>query len=257
MSNVDIYDKTTYLANAKRFVELGDDNALRHACLELRYLIEAHVYKRLLQDADTLPATIINTWQPYKAIKLLHQFDSLADQNLIVELSNEDSVEKTTINYNNLTIKEITRHYNDLGGFLHLPQPKKSDEYKLNKQKIMNIYQKLASITEGNLIIYKIIYDSFECERCSLPVVFTTHYAMNNEYIDCQNDQCAEKHIIKIDGDKIWFSAHYELNCTCGQPIRVLRSEIKDGHLFDCAKCNNKYSFELIIKSPPSDRSTV
>ncbi|EOW9299295.1 hypothetical protein ACN25S_003677, partial [Vibrio cholerae] len=84
------YDKNFHFNNAKMLLEKDDLQSIRYACLELRYFIEAHVYERLYQETDILPQTVIETWQPNKAIKFLAMFDELADKDLVMSVYGED-----------------------------------------------------------------------------------------------------------------------------------------------------------------------
>ena len=99
------YDKNSHFNNAKVLLKNDDLQSIRYACLELRYFIEAHVYERLFAEVDVLPKTVIETWQPNKAIKFLAMFDDLADKDLVVSLSANDGKDLTKIEYNNLNIR--------------------------------------------------------------------------------------------------------------------------------------------------------
>lgn len=45
MADVNRYEKDLHYEKAKSLLESNDLQALRYACLELRYFIEAHVYQ--------------------------------------------------------------------------------------------------------------------------------------------------------------------------------------------------------------------
>ncbi|NWD84098.1 hypothetical protein HX891_27275, partial [Pseudomonas reactans] len=85
--NVKPYNKRKHLARAKLLLKNNELSSLRHASLEMRYFLEAHVYERLLKDADQLPKSIIQKWEPNKAMKILSMFDKLADMDLTLTIS--------------------------------------------------------------------------------------------------------------------------------------------------------------------------
>jgi hypothetical protein len=57
-----IYGVEDYLARAKAYIEAGDENALRHACLELRFSLESIVYQLLRKIGDKLPRSVYKSW---------------------------------------------------------------------------------------------------------------------------------------------------------------------------------------------------
>ena len=70
MSVFHTYNKDKHL---QRTLNLINHNSVEHvyACLELRFCIEAIVYQKLLHGVECLPNTIVNKWQPTKALKML------------------------------------------------------------------------------------------------------------------------------------------------------------------------------------------
>ena len=212
-------------------------------------MIEAHVYERLLKDIDELPKTVIQTWQPYKAIKLLSEFDDLADKDLRIELSDNTNKEIVEIHYNNLSIKKISKIYNSLGSYLHLPTPEKISNYSIKKSKILKLLNSLERLTAGNLIIVKVPYDSFKCTSCGKHIVYTRKYVENNETIMCQNDACKIEYQVKVEKDKVSFGSEYVFECgICKNEASVQFSKIEDGYQFSCKSCGTLYTFELILR---------
>ena len=203
------YDKNFHFTNAKVLLEKDDLQSIRYACLELRYFIEAHVYERLFAETEVLPKTVIETWQPNKAIKFLAMFDDLADKDIVVSLSANDGKDLAKIEYNNLSIKELNKLYNSLGSYLHLPMPKKISTYTINKSKVTNILGKLERVTKGNLIIMNAKYEKFSCEACHSDITFTRKYVEENDSIKCQNDQCGIEHGIRINENSVEFGSKY------------------------------------------------
>ena len=244
------YDKIFHLNNARSFLIHGDTQSLRYASLEMRYLLEAHVYERLLKGVDTLPKSIIDKWEPNKAMKMLSMFDKYADMDLRLTISNQDGSDSLVIDSPNIKNSLLTSYYNTLGGFLHLPQPTKAAGYQVNKLKLNEIFVALERLTTGNLIIYAIPYESFECEACEQPILYTSHYVENNKTIICQNDKCKNEHHILLEDDLIKFGSIVLAPCgECQADLKIFYSELKEGTKVKCEECLTEYLGELIFKA--------
>lgn len=207
----------------------------------MRYFLEAHVYERLLKDADQLPKSIIEKWEPNKAMKMLSMFDMLADMDIKLTLSEQDGSNPTIIQYNNIKNSELTKIYNTLGSYLHLPQPSKAKAYQVNKDKLLTIFNTIKKLIKGNLIIIKTDYDTFECEACQHKILFTSWYAKNHDTITCQNDQCKVEYFIERDAENFWFGSKIACTCSCGAELELFHSKLKIGELIKCSICLIEY----------------
>lgn len=199
------------------------------------------MYERLLKDADQLPKSIIQKWEPNKAMKMLSMFDKLADMDLKLTITEHDGSSPITIQYNNIKNSELTKIYNTLGSYLHLPQPSKAQNYHINKEKLLKIFDTIKTLIQGNLIIIKTNYDSFECESCHQPILFTTWYVTNNESIICQNDSCKVEHFIERYDGGCRFGSKIACTCTCGAELEIFHSQFKIGQIIKCSSCSVEY----------------
>jgi predicted RNA-binding Zn-ribbon protein involved in translation (DUF1610 family) len=218
--------------------------------LELRFLIEAHVYQRLLREIDDLPRTVINTWQASKAVRLHAKFDKYADMDMHLLLTGP-SGESMDIHYNNIKYSELNKIYNALGSFLHLPMPEKVGNYTIDRSKIIEFLGKLERLTTGNAIVYKIDYKAFCCAGCGKNIIYTDYYVETNSSIVCQNDNCSFEYAIINEGGHGEFSLDYKgVTChVCTNQITVPFGKIEDGYKFKCGSCSTEFRFELIIRS--------
>lgn len=235
------YNKRKHLACAKLLLKNSDLRSLRHASLEMRYFLEAHVYERLLKDADQLPKSIIQKWEPNKAMKMLSMFDKLADMDLKLTITEHDGSSPIIIQYNNIKNSELTKIYNNLGSYLHLPQPSKAKNFLINKEKLVKIFDTIKILIKGNLIIIKTDYDTFECESCQQPILFTNWYIENNESIICQNDSCKVEHFIERYDGGCKFGSKIACTCTCGTELEIFHSQFKIGQIIKCTSCLVEY----------------
>ncbi|MCC6073933.1 hypothetical protein ACFPTX_19680 [Pseudomonas sp. GCM10022188] len=257
MADINRYEKELHYEKAKSLLASNDLQDLRYACLELRYFIEAHAYQQLLAGAEDIPKTVIETWQPNKAIKLLLAFDDLADKDLHLSIYDGNGEPIDTITYNNIPIKDLNKLYNSLGSYLHLPMPKKLASYTINKTQITKILEQLGKLTKGNLVVVKGSYQHFPCEACGQNIVYTTHYVNSNESIECQNDSCRVTHAIKSSEDHVSFGAKYVFECgVCHSEASVFFSKIEDGYKFKCDHCNTEYTFEMILRGMPVEEQS-
>ena len=255
MVDVNRYEKDAHYEKARSLLDSDDLQSLRYACLELRYFIEAHVYQQLLAGAEEIPRTIIETWQPNKAIKLLSGFDDLADKDLHLSIYSEEGEFKDTITYNNIPIKDLNKLYNSLGSYLHLPMPKKLTSYKINKNKIIKIFDQLNRLTTGNLMVVKGNYEFFQCEACGKNILYTQHYVKTNESITCQNDSCRIDHAIKATENSVSFGSKYVFEFgVCHKEASVFFSKIEGGFKFNCDHCETEYAFEMILRGTPIEQ---
>ncbi|MGY2259284.1 hypothetical protein [Pseudomonas sp. SDO55104_S430] len=237
-----IYDKSSHLLRAETLLKKNDLSSLRYASLEMRYLLEAHVYERLLKEVNELPRSIIEKWEPNKAMKMLSMFDELADMDLKITLTEQDGSNPIEIEYHNLKNSDLSKLYNTLGSFLHLPQPSKSENYKIDKNKLIKICETLRKLTTGNLIIVKTHYDNFECEACKAPILFTYKYASSHDSITCQNEQCKTEHFIEHKDEAFNFGSKIICNCLkCDSDLMIFYSKLKFGEHVKCSTCSTEY----------------
>jgi hypothetical protein len=251
MNTLQRYDKAFHFNNAKALIEAGGSQQLRYACLEMRMLIEAHVYQRLLREVDELPRSIINTWQANKAVRLHCEFDKYADMDMHLEIKNPDGSSLDDFNYNNLKKSDLNKLYNSLGSYLHLPMPEKVESYVIEKEAISGMLSKLEKVISGNLIVYKVKYESIECSECGKGIVFTQHYLETHNTIICQNDNCKLEYAIHDKGESTQLSLDYRgFSChVCHNEISLPYRKIADGFSFQCSSCSTDFKFELQIRT--------
>ena len=242
------YNKRKHLAHAKLLLRNSDLSSLRHASLEMRYFLEAHVYERLLKDADQIPKSIIQKWEPNKAMKMLSMFNKLADMDLKLTITAQDGSSPTIIQYNNIKNSELTKIYNNLGSYLHLPQPSKAKSFSIDKDKLVKIFDKIKLLIRGNLIIIKTDYETFECESCKQPILFTSWYVEKNESITCQNDSCKVEHFIERYEGGCRFGSKIPCTCTCGAELEIFHSQLKIGEIIKCTSCLVNYRIDPNLK---------
>lgn len=222
------YQVKPHLDRAKSFLLSDNVDSLRYASLELRLAIEAHVYNQLKATMDKIPESVINTWQPQKAIKLLCEFEETADMDLHVIIRNEgegegEGEDEDVINaeYKNIKSKDLNKWYNSIGSNLHQPTIKNSENYKINKQKLIDLHVELERIEGYGLIAFTRPYSTINCEACHKDILYNEFYIMKHSILECQNQGCKNYYLIRKATDGVnEFTCYATIMCwTCEEKM--------------------------------------
>lgn len=245
-----IYDVDDYLARAKTFIAAGDENSLRHACLEMRFSLERIVYQRLGQIGEELPRSIYNTWQPQKALKLLVSFEPRADQDVTMDFC-IDSVDgapsgdwKRIGDYKMFDVKWLNGAYNKLGNFLHLPSLKDSDSpSKIIASDLQKIYDEIERVSTASVVMSMNSIAVAPCTLCKSKMYVSISQIEEGAVVECYNESCRAKHnITKINderftADRIGFKSVACKKCS----ERFTMETTKHGALKDCWNCGQTH----------------
>ncbi|MCG2839332.1 hypothetical protein L6J37_21120 [Photobacterium sp. WH77] len=266
MSVFHTYNKDKHLQRALNLLE--SENSVEHvyACLELRFCIEAIVYQKLLHGVGCLPNTIVNTWQPTKALKMLVEFDKLSASDCVVEVNLSHSTKPPESGWLSLgqqklpPVRWLTTTYNKLGNFLHLVEPQKAVEttYRDIQKDLRDIAEQLKQYVSSNILIsYKNI-DIKQCPACQQDMAFSLKNVRDGETRKCSNFRCGALFTVKADIEKqeIKLSCNtYDVKCQlCDKDIVIPEEVIRNLDIFSCHHCcaeyipRGKYEFALLRK---------
>lgn len=253
MSVFRTYNKEEHLQRAMDL--LNSDNMVEHvyACLELRFCIEAIVYQKLLHGIDGLPNTIVETWQPNKALKMLIEFDRLSGSDCVIEVHLSNSSEPPKEGWIKLgeqkfpPVQWINKSYNKLGNFLHLVEPKKAEKSadKNIKSEVLDIAEELGNFVKGNILLSFNNLDIKQCPACKQDIAFSLEKVRDGELCKCSNRSCGA--LFKVNVDELSKSLTlscdiYEIKCeNCSADIVVHESSIRNLNIIECESCNVKY----------------
>lgn len=99
-----IYDPRIHLVRYKQLINQGEN--FNYAVLELRFAIEAIVYKQIKSYGNNIPNQILETFQPNKSFKLLTSFDENASRSIDLACAEDDgSDDPSTLNYENWEVQ--------------------------------------------------------------------------------------------------------------------------------------------------------
>jgi hypothetical protein len=111
-------------------MESGDPDRLDYAALELRKAMEAIIYDRAQLYKDEVPVEVYRTWQPRKVLAYMAEIDPMLAHNSWEVSFKPDAKlgqpENSWISLGTetlLTSKNLRKHYDALGHFLHVPTP--------------------------------------------------------------------------------------------------------------------------------------
>ncbi|OUS72642.1 hypothetical protein B5G52_07945 [Pseudoalteromonas sp. A601] len=182
---------------------IGDEKTFTYAVLELRFAIEAIVYKQIESYGNKVPQQIIETWQPNKSFKMLCYFDEKANKSLDISLAEGDGSENPkTLSYKSIgsqrvfNIKKLNKMYNTLGNFLHLPSLKSvnTPNYDKNVKVIEKIYTNLNDIVSNGNIHIRGSFVEAKCPYCEKMTILPNSI-LNEEspqHYKCTNQNCCK-----------------------------------------------------------------
>ncbi|PWE40264.1 hypothetical protein [Pseudomonas prosekii] len=241
-----IYGVEDYLARAKAYIELGNENALRHACLELRFSLESIVYQRLRQIGDKLPRSVYKSWQPQKALKLLLSFEPRADQDVTLDICLETVDGAPSGNWQHIgdykmfSVKWLNKSYNKLGKFLHLTSLSQDDSPpQINANDLQEIFDEIERVSTASLVLSMNSISALACTVCKSDMYVSLSQIEEGSVVECYKDTCGAKHnIVNLDedrftADRIGFKSVPCINC--GKVFSI--EDVKHGELKACWNC--------------------
>ena len=253
MSVFRIYKKEQHLQRA--IALLGSENPADHvyACLELRFCIEAIVYQKLLHGIKNIPSSIIETWQPNKALKMLNEIDRLTATDCKVEfkLAKTDTPPEDgwlLLGEQKIPpVKWLDKSYNKLGNFLHLVEPKKVVAKKSReiRASILPIAEQLKGYIGGNLLLTINNVEIKHCPACGQDIAFSTHNVKHGDTRKCSDFRCGALFSVTLDeiSQKLTLTCKtYDIACErCDSEIVISEEKIRNLDKFRCNNCNAEY----------------
>ncbi|TMP72552.1 hypothetical protein [Pseudoalteromonas sp. S1608] len=201
MSSLKSYSPKRHLDNYISLI--GDEKAFNYAVLELRFAIEAIVYKQIESYGNKVPQQVIETWQPNKSFKLLCSFDEKANKSLDISWAKGDgSEDPKTLSYKSIgnqrvfKISELNKMYNTLGNFLHLPSLKSVNtlNYGKNAKVIEKIYTNLSDIVSNGNIYIRGSFVEAKCPYCEKMTILPNSILNEKspQHYKCTNQNCCK-----------------------------------------------------------------
>lgn len=253
MSVFNVYKKESHLQRAMLLLDSENTTDHVYACLELRFCIEAIVYQKLLHGIKSIPNSIVETWQPNKAIKMLSEIEKLLVSDCKVEfnLANTDVPPKEgwlLLGEQKVPpVRWLAKNYNTLGSFLHLVQPTKAKKEKPKeiKKTVAPIATQLKQFVKGNLVLTNNNVKIDQCPVCKQDFAFLIHKVKPGLALKCSNFKCGILFTANINeiSKRINFTYKtYDISCErCEQVIVIPEEKIRNLDIFSCINCNSQY----------------
>jgi hypothetical protein len=245
-------DKKACLDRAKEWLSDPTPERLRYAALDARMVMELLTYDKLRAAADIIPPEQLGTWQAPQAVKVLLEFDDLADQSFVIDIGAhppDSGVEQEWLRlgeHHALSLKWL-RNYHKVGKLLHPPAANEAEPMAPEKQiallqEVVAELEKALSSTITSMVLKGGC--TFTCEACSKIVVGNRMAMDAGKPAFCPTPGCdAEYVIVPGSGDPPNLIHVVErFKCpSCEAAGAIARRKVKVGFEFACHACAQKF----------------
>ena len=234
---------------AKSLLNTGDDLQLRYVCLELRFCLEAITYDKLEVYKSRLPPSLLSTWQPPQALKVLERLEPSSTEDFTLYFGREDTPgqpasEVTYIGTHKfLDLRWLRKTYNKLGHYLHVPTPSAKRRQPLRSD-LEKILQTLEPIVQSSLDATIAEVVSFDCFKCKKKVSANKKVLKTNSEVECLNQNCRAIHQVREQDDGEFFFSLKVIKVSCNECSNTIEIEprlLKAGCSVQCTSCKQKY----------------
>lgn len=256
---------------AREYLESGDDELLYASALRLRMAIECLAYELLQALGDEVSQEIMATWQPSKLIKELKQIDASVDRDVsirfgIQEVPGQPAKEMNDLGTDaRLSAKWISRQWNTLGQFLHVPtieqnhDGKELDAPKI-RGKIQEIFPEIDRVLSSKIFATNIKATITVTCDCGFEIKRRESLLEKELQVTCASCGAifgAEEK----DHQWVFFHLHHNYTCpNCQKRNSFLAKELKDGVEFTCDSCGALVGIDkgwcVRVRRVPDDRVT-
>lgn len=250
------FDKESTLARAKKLIEIGGDEELRYACLELRMCIEAISYDKLKVYAKRVSPELLDSrnWQPRKIVTMLTEFEPYAEQDFTFVVRAEGADGKLTGNaivlghHKAIKLKFIKETYDRLGSRLHMPtlaqqeEKKEVSAEKLRKE-LSEIISELEVLCSSSVDSSLATVINFKCEMCGNFIVRNKKGLEKKKLLICPEPTCKAEYEFFYNDEKPMFKLiQLEFQCpNCSLNQYLDKHKIREGTKVTCGDCSSKF----------------
>jgi hypothetical protein len=247
-------NKFDCLDRAKALIASDDTAALRYACLELRFCMEAVTYEKLRAYASRLPPEVLSKWQPPQAVAALLELEDESDQEYTVAIGVRRGETTGPMQglgeHRTFAINWLRKHYHKLGNSLHVPnanapghrrQPVDPQELR---QYLESVVEECERVVESSITFPLAVTVDFNCQLCGRKIVANAEGAKRRGRVSCLYVECqAEYGVFSAEDGSIYFRlAGWVFPCqACGHRILVPSKFLVPDHEFGCDACGRKH----------------
>lgn len=223
-----VFRTEPHIERAKALIEKGDVTSLRYACLELRLALERIAYQKLQLRLSDIGLADIAGWQPKRVMDTLMELvDPDLDSDFTLSMGQrEGGGDPETDTFTPLGTnkginpRDMGKHWQRLGHFLHMSMPKKKGDHPQDPQPAMliPILEKTVSYIEDATSTK---FDShfstkvnFTCGTCKQLIVRNAMLLKEGDVVQCQNTACDLSYIAHKDEERFSFEPYlFRLQC--------------------------------------------
>ncbi len=195
------------LERAEKLIDEGGREALSYASLELRLAIESWFYDIRKQYIDHLPETLHGKWQPHQLMKAIEAIDpeSLCDRKLTIFPDAAAGAPGLTFQARNLSTKEIKKHHNSLGKYLHADLNCKLIDLGKWRDELQEVARCLDRLRDANAVLSGHQWILFPCE-CGLQIKRAQSALKEGTIIECIKEDCQKQYRVSVAGEEFRIS---------------------------------------------------
>lgn len=272
-----VFRTDNHIDRAKALIEKGDISSLRYASLELRLALERIAYQKLQLRLSDIGIDDIAGWQPKRVMDALMELvDPDLDQDFALSMGEREGGGDpqtdifTPLGSNKgINPKDLGKHWQKLGYFLHMSMPKKKGEHPLDPlpAKLKPVLEKAIAYIED---VTSTRFDShfsekrtFTCGACKQLIVRNAKLLKDGNVIQCQNPSCDASFIAHEEGDRFYVESYLiTMPCKgCQQDMnfdanRLLKMPYDQAFVARCGKCKARHQvrwmpqYGLLIDEP-------
>ena len=246
------FSKYACYNRAKSLLNTGDDLQLRYVCLELRFCLEAITYDKLKFYKSRLPPSLLSTWQPPQALKVLERLEPGSTEDFTLYLGREDTPgqpasEMTYIGTHKfLDLRWLRKTYNKLGYYLHVPTPSAKRRQPLRSD-LEKILQTLEPIVQSSLDATIAETVEFDCRKCKKKVLTNKKGLKTGSEVECLDENCGTIYWVheQDDGEFKFSLKAARFPCKeCSDTIEIGYRFLTVGYQFRCTNCDREYQLD-------------
>lgn len=265
-----VFQTEPHIERAHEHIDSGNSDRLAYACLELRNALERIAYQKLQLRLDKITIEEIGAWQPRRAMdRLMELVDERLTKDSTLSIAPESEAGKpategfVTVGQNKgISPREIGKHWQKLGSFLHIRMPKKKGERSPAPDKaILRAYLQdvITYIEEATSTRFDSHFSqnvTFQCGKCGQSIVRNSELIKEQDVVQCQNPQCTASYVTHVkDGEFTFEPYQVTLDCkSCGETASVeanafLAMRTNEGKIWACEECGTRHLVRWLLKN--------
>jgi len=271
--SVMVFGTDPHLQRAQKLLASGDRASLRYVCLELRFALERIAYQKLQLRLDKITIEEIGAWQPRRAMERLMELvdEHLAgDSVLRVALENEegaaDEGDFVTVGATKgIKPKDIGKHWQKLGSFLHAEVPKtkgdrpREPDEQMLRQYLGEVISYVGDVTSTRFDAHFSENVTLTCGRCDQSIVRNAKLLKEGDVVQCQNPNCTASYITHETRGNFTFEPYrLQFECQACKERNFVDAndllKLERDHLqpLKCAACGAKYHAGWVLQLKPA-----